>query len=131
MKDYRTGQRRQLLAFLEQHSDHPLPAEQIESMIRSGGGEISLSAIYRNLDRLVQDGLVRRLPAEDGRKALYQLIGEECAGHLHMQCTGCGSVIHMDEKATRAMNRAAQACGDFSIDRRRTVLYGRCKNCRD
>jgi len=131
MKDYRTGQRKQLLAFLEEHREQPMSAEQIGSMILSEGGEISLSAVYRNLDRLVQDGLVRRLPAEDGRKALYQLIGEECAGHLHMQCTGCGNIIHMDDKATRAMHRAAQACGEFSIDRKRTVLYGKCKNCRD
>jgi len=129
MKDYSTGQRRRLLTFLEQHSNELLSAEQIATLIAAEGGEISLSAIYRNLDRLVQDGHVRRSAAEDGRKALYQLIGGECAEHLHLQCVDCGHIIHMDEKATRAMRRAAMSCGDFSIDEKRTVLYGRCGSC--
>ncbi len=131
MKDYRTGQRRQLLAVLEKHRDKALSAEQLCRMIQSEGGEVSLSAIYRNLDRLVQESLVRRLTGEGSRSALYQLMGESCTQHLHLQCIGCGSVIHMDEKTTRAMQRAAGSCGDFTLDSGRTVLYGRCRNCRD
>lgn len=130
MRDYKTGPRRRLLSFLEQNLDEPLSAEQIAERITAEGGEISLSAIYRNLERLEQDGLVRRSASGDGRKAVYQYTGGECADHLHMQCVGCGHVIHLDHETTEALCSAARSCGDFSIDERKTVLYGRCKDCK-
>lgn len=129
MKGYNTDQRRRLLAFFERHRDEQLSAEQISGMMGSEGEEISLSAIYRNIDRLEQDGLLRRDVSGDGRKAVFQYMGGSCADHLHLQCTGCGHVIHLNDEATAAMRRAVSSCGDFSIDERRTVLYGRCKNC--
>ncbi len=130
MRKYNTGQRSRLLTFLEQHRDEPLSAEQIAERITSEGGEISLSAIYRNLERLEQDGSVRRSAAEDGRKAVYQYTGGECGEHLHLRCTDCGSMIHLDHPTTEALRDAAQSCGGFSIDERKTVIYGRCSKCR-
>lgn len=129
MRGYNTGQRRRLLAFFESHRDERLSAEQIAEMISSEGGEISLSAIYRNIERLEQEGLLRRDASSDGRKAVFQYMGGSCADHLHLQCTGCGDVIHLDDDATDAMRRAVSSCGEFSIDERKTVLYGRCKKC--
>lgn len=130
MKDYNTGPRRILLDFLERHRDERLSAEQIAGRITAEGGEISLSAIYRNLERLEQDGSLRRTADGDGRKAVYQYIGGECAEHLHMQCIGCGHVIHLDRDTTEALCSAAQSCGEFAIDERKTVLYGHCRKCR-
>jgi len=129
MKGYNTGQRRLLAEFLERHMDQPLSAEQIAEMISAEGGEISLSAVYRNIERMEKDGLVRRSSSGEGRRAVYQYIGGACAKHLHMQCTNCGDIIHLDDNATNAMRMAVRSCGDFSIDERRTVLYGCCGNC--
>ena len=130
MREYKTGPRRLLLALLEQNRDQSLSAEQIAERIAADGGEISLSAIYRNLERLEQEGSVRRAASEGGRKAVYQYIGGECSEHLHLQCTECGQIIHLDHETTEALCTAAQACGDFSIDEKKTVLYGRCRACR-
>lgn len=130
MKNYKTGQRSSLLAFLEQHRDEQLAAEQIAEMMAADGNVISLSAVYRNLERMEQEGYVRRSAAGEGRGSVYQYIGGECSEHLHMQCTGCGQVIHLDHKTTEALCSAAQSCSDFSIDEKRTVLYGRCRDCK-
>ena len=130
MRNYKTGQRRRLLDFLEKHRDRQFSAEQIAELIAAEGGEISLSAIYRNLERLEQEGAVRRAAAGEGRKAVYQYTGGECSEHLHLQCTGCGSTIHLDHESTEALRDAAQSCAGFSIDERKTVLYGRCSKCR-
>ncbi len=130
MRNYKTGQRCRLLDFLEKHRDSSFSAEQIAEMIASEGGEISLSAVYRNLERLEQEGSVRRAAAGDGRKAVYQYTGGECGEHLHMQCVDCGSVIHLDHRTTEALRTAASSCEGFAIDERRTVLYGRCRDCK-
>lgn len=129
MRDYNTGQRRCLLAVLEKHCDEQLSAEQIAALICSDGGEISLSSIYRNIERLEQEGLLRRSSVGGHKKAVYQYIGGQCATHLHMQCVSCGQITHLDDEAANAMRRAVSSCGDFDIDEKMTVLYGRCGEC--
>jgi len=129
MRDYNTGQRRNLLAVLEKHCDEQLSAEQIAALIENEGGEISLSAVYRNIERLEQDGLVRRSSVGGSKKAVYQYIGGQCAQHLHLQCVACGQITHLDDKAVSAMRSAVSSCGDFAIDEKMTVLYGRCGAC--
>ena len=128
MRDYNTGQRRSLLAVLEKHCDRQLTAEQITELICNDGGEISLSAVYRNIERLEQEGLVRR-SSSGGKKSVFQYIGGQCASHLHLQCVSCGLITHLDDEAASVMRRAVSSCGDFDIDERMTVLYGRCGEC--
>ena len=129
MRDYDTGQRRCLIGVLEKHCDRQLSAEQIAGLIEAEGGEISLSAVYRNIERLEQEGLVRRSLVGGSKKAVYQYIGGQCAMHLHLQCVSCGQISHLDDEAANAMREAVSACGDFAIDEKMTVLYGRCKEC--
>ncbi len=129
MRDYNTGQRRCLISVLEKHCDCQFTAEQIAELIAEEGGEISLSAVYRNIERLEQDGLVRRSAAGGSKKAVYQYIGGQCARHLHLQCVSCGQITHLDDEAASAMRRAVSSCGDFDIDEKMTVLYGRCGEC--
>ena len=50
MPKYMTKQRKNLLAFLEQHADEELSAKIIESEL--GGMGVSISAVYRNLSDL-------------------------------------------------------------------------------
>ena len=129
MRDYNTGQRRSLLSVLEKHRDEQFTAEQLVALIASDGGEISLSAVYRNIERLERDGMVRRSTADSGKKSQYQYIGTHCAGHLHLQCVSCGQITHLDDKTTGDMRRAVSSSSDFAIDERKTVLYGRCREC--
>jgi Fur family ferric uptake transcriptional regulator len=130
LKNYSTEQRKLLLSFLKNHCDAQFTVEEIAAQLH-GGCSISVSSVYRNIDRLVTDGSVRRFAREGGRGSLYQYFdGQECAGHLHLKCTKCGQIFHLDDEAAAIVLAAALEKNDFSVDESKTVLYGLCKSCR-
>ena len=127
MKGYMTAQRRLLVEYFEQHCDRQLTAEQIAADMQSG--EISRSAVYRNIDRMVKEGQLRRFATEDGRFTYQYVASAHCCEHIHMQCTRCGKIFHMEDHSAETALNAALAESDFKIDRQRTVLYGVCGGC--
>lgn len=132
VKGYETGPRKRLLEFLKAHCDEQFSAAAIAERISDAeGAGISLSSVYRNIDKLVQEGSVRRFEGEDGKKSLYQYIGGECSEHLHLKCTECGRIIHVDERTTEALLHTALDSSDFSIDEKKTLLFGVCGECKE
>ena len=52
---------------------------------------ISISAVYRNLSALEEEGLLKRSVREGTREVFYQYIAaEECKDSLHLSCRVCG-----------------------------------------
>ena len=129
MSKYTTRQRRVLLDYLTDHADEALSAGQIAEAL--SGEEISVSAVYRNLAALEQEGTLHRA-AGAGKEQSYRYSGaESCRGCLHLCCTRCGRTTHMGRvDANRLVNAVAEAEG-FSVDRAETVLYGVCAACRE
>ena len=62
MAAYITKQRRILLTFLEDHPDESLSAADIAKALADRS--ISVSAVYRNLAALEEEGRIRRFPRE-------------------------------------------------------------------
>lgn len=126
MKGYETVQRRRLFSFF---MDHPDTHFTIEELSKSVDG-ISLSAIYRNISKMLDEGTVRRFQKDGCRKFLYQYIDNgKCAGHLHLKCNICGRILHMEQSAAQAIIAAANKNNRFEIDKTATILYGRCISC--
>ncbi len=131
MRTYMTEQREVLLSFLREHLHEQLSIEEISAHLCVPGG-ISKSAIYRNIDRLVQEGSVQKFAQENGRRFLYRYAGhKDCGSHLHLKCTGCGQVFHMDDDATGAVLSAAMQNNFFQVDEKRSTLLGTCHLCRE
>ena len=83
MKKYATDQREILLSFLREHPDQQFSIEEISEQLCIGN-VISLSTIYRNINKLVEEEAVRRFAKEGSRKFLYQFIGDgTCSEQLH------------------------------------------------
>ncbi len=120
-----TACRKTLLEYLESHCDEQLAIEDMQRELAASG--ISRSALYRNVDRLVSEGVLRRV-SNGSRRTAYQYIGEHCCEHIHVQCTVCGRISHIEEAKERAL-KAALAGADFKIDEQKTVLYGVCREC--
>ena len=120
-----------LLSFLKENTDRQFSIEEICEGVNQGGGhDISLSAVYRNIAKLVEDGHVRRFMRDGSRTAVYQYIHcRNCEKHLHMKCVKCSKILHMDDEATETMLVAAMKKNNFKIDERKTMLYGVCDSC--
>lgn len=127
MQAYMTQPRKRLLSYLHSHADETLTAGQISQDLP----EISVSAVYRNLAALEQDGTVRRVAKSGSREVFYQYMqAEACREHLHLSCKQCGKTFHMDGEETEALLASIARLDGFAVDRADTVLYGICEACR-
>ena len=130
MAKYMTRQRKLLLEYFSRHVDETLSAGQIVSDL--AGEDISVSAIYRNLADLEQEGRLTRSARTGSSELTYRFTDEEtCRGHLHLTCKRCGRTYHMEhEDADRLIANVARNEG-FAIDSDETVLYGVCRRCQN
>ena len=127
MQAYMTQPRKRLLTYLHKHPDEAITAGQIAQALP----EVSVSAVYRNLSALEQDGTVRKVAKSGSREVFYQYMkAEECRERLHLSCKACGRTFHMDEAETQALLDTIAKLDGFTVDRSETVLYGICEACK-
>lgn len=133
MAGYQTEQKRILLAYLKAHSEEAFTIEELcerlrtEPVIPAPPGK---STVYRIMPRLVEEGLVKRFVKGNSRRFLYQMVcGEHCDSHLHMKCSVCGRLYHMEDEESAALLCQVMQRHHFQIDERQTVLFGQCEGC--
>lgn len=130
MREYRTGQRRALTEFFTKNRDRQFTIDMILDEM-PGISSISRSAVYRNVDRMVQDGILCKSVAPGTRCALYQLIHEgECCERLHLKCEKCGRLFHMENEGEEEKLKTMLETDGFQLDERSTVLLGTCRECK-
>ena len=105
---YQTKQQQAVLQCLQHRSEECLSAADLSEELRRSGLTVGLATVYRQLDKLTQQGLVHKVTTEEG--ALYQYCPQ--ANHPH-DCYHLSAEHH------------------FSIDPRRTVLTGICEQCQE
>lgn len=113
-----------LVDFLQKNSDKAFTIEEIlENM---DGEKLSQSTAYRLMTKLVKDSLVHRSVKGNSRSFVYQYISDKtCDGHLHIKCTDCGKVYHLDHSITSIIQKDIEKNTQFEIDSH-TVLLGKC-----
>ena len=120
MREYETEQRKCLRSFFIRHLDRHFTAEELANNIDG----ISVSTVYRNINQMVEEGIIRRVQKNGQRKFLYQYIGKnECSEHLHLKCNGCGRILHMNNKSAISVLDAVKSNFSFEVDKTATILY--------
>ncbi len=128
MKTYHTHQRTSLLNFLKENSERAFTIEEITEKLNND--EIAKSTVYRLMQKLVSENLVHRTVKGNSRSFVYQYISDEkCENHLHMKCTDCGKVYHLDSGVTSIIQSNIKSNTSFEIDSH-TVLLGKCGKCK-
>ena len=131
MSKYMTRQRKALLGYLGAHADESLSAQELSDALTAAGEQMSLSAVYRNLTELENEGRLRRAGRAGSREVYYQYTGAAgCQGCLHLSCRECGRTFHLDPACARRLVSEVQEAQGFAVDRSETVLYGVCERCR-
>ena len=126
-RNYMTQQKKELLAFLELHSERHFTIEQIAGEMDG----IGKSTVYRLIAKLVADGTVRRFEAPKAKAFVYQFAGKEnsCDCHFHLKCAKCGRLIHMECDRLSAVKEHIANEHNFLIGADCAVLYGECTSC--
>lgn len=121
---HKTQQRQAILSFLKGTRSHPT-AEQTFSAVRRELPQLSLGTVYRNLGKLVDEGLVRELPAgPQGRR--YDAVLEP---HHHFFCTRCGKVEDVHPGLPSTVKEAMIRSIDREVMEFRLQFFGLCQDC--
>ena len=133
MSHYHTEQKKLLSDFLHNNRDHAFTVEEICDRLRNqvGSAAPGISTLYRLMTAFVEDGSVKRFVRGNSRKFAYQLVGgDHCDAHLHLKCTDCGRLFHMEEQDSHELLTKIRALNNFSVNEEKTVLFGTCADCK-
>jgi Fur family ferric uptake transcriptional regulator len=126
-----TRGRRSIVDALERAA-RPLTVPEI--LDASGDRSVPMSSAYRNLNVLLDAGVVHRVAGAD-EFARYELAERLAGHHHHLMCGECGAVIDVPASArleNALRDAAALVAGenDFEVTGHRIDLLGRCAKCR-
>ncbi len=128
---YNTAGKKALVGFLEEHTDKQFTVEALSAALAARDIAIGKSSLYRLLEKLCAEGAVRKFKHEETDASLFQYIGSdaECGLHLHLKCTVCGKLVHLHCAQSAALVEHIFHDHGFTVDRKRSVLYGLCHAC--
>jgi Fur family transcriptional regulator, ferric uptake regulator len=121
-----TGER--LALFDEIFAQHRhIDAEELLRAMQERGLKISRATVYRNLDLLVECGMVRKQRLERDR-FLYEHVhsGQQ---HDHLVCTGCGRVVEFVSPGIVALQGEICRAHGFVPSRHSLQISGLCNAC--
>ena len=107
----------------QKHTEHR-DAEEIYNHIRSKGIKVSRATVYRTIDVLVKNRLIRKMDLGDGR-SLFEPSTNDIYDdrHDHMICTESGKIIEFyDQELDFLQEKIAQKHG-YTLVRRVHQLF--------
>ncbi len=128
---YRTKQREYILNYLLENKDKHITVDDVVHHLKQSGTAVGKTTVYRYLDVLVNQGIVRKYFIEEGISACFQYIDDvaDCHTHYHLKCSDCGHLMHIECEPLALVNEDVLKHYHFKIDNTKTVLYGQCESC--
>ena len=121
----RSKQRERMLAIIQETDVHPT-ADWVYHRLKKEIPALSLGTVYRNLNVLVDQGHVRKLPFG----STTDRYDAKTRPHYHLICEACGVVRDFEMAQYAGINKRAEALSDFRITRHRIDFFGVCEKCR-
>ncbi len=121
----RSKKREAILRRLQETDCHPT-ADWVFRELREEYPDLSLGTVYRNLNQLCDEGLVKRIGVVRGQERFDACMD----AHAHFVCTCCGKVIDLpDASPGPSYLRANSQLHEFSVSDCELQLKGTCKTC--
>lgn len=121
-----TSERLALFDEIFAHHGH-IDAEQLHRSLRRRGMKISRATVYRNLDLLVECGLVTRQRL-GRRRYLYEHV-HSGQRHDHLVCTECGRVVEFVSPGISALQGEICRAHGFVPSHHSLQIMGLCNEC--
>ncbi|MBR1757536.1 MAG: transcriptional repressor [Lachnospiraceae bacterium] len=132
---YKTKQREVLIDYLENIPEAHFTASDVCEYCKSKGTPIGQSTVYRQLERMVDEGVVNKYIIDEKSPACFEYVadgthisGENC---FHCKCEKCGKLIHLHCDELVGIAAHLEEHHGFTLNPMRTVFYGICEECRE
>ena len=118
-----TRQRQLVLDTVRATSEHPT-ADEIYTAIRKVDEHVSRGTVYRNLNLLAEEGVIRAIKTPGGSRFDWN-----CSEHAHIICTSCGKVADLSLPYDKGLDTKATQDSGFSACSHYTLFEGVCPEC--
>lgn len=118
---YNTRQRELILDYIKKNAKKHLTADDIADALKAE--QVGKTTVYRYLEKLCEQNIVRKFILSEGKSACYQYNDEQqCHDHFHMKCLKCGRLFHLECDHLKDIAAHISKMHDFTIDSSRTVF---------
>ena len=130
---YKAQQKQELLRFLETSKGSHITAADVCGHLQRQGKPIGMTTVYRQLERMVDEGLVNKYVIDATSPACFEYVGSkahvEDAVCFHCKCDRCGTLIHLHCGELESVGKHLNEHHGFVLNPMRTVFYGLCEAC--
>ncbi len=119
-----TPQRKLVLEELKQSKSHPT-ADEIYERVRKHLPRISLGTVYRNLDVLARQGVIRKVDIH-GTQMRFDANRDF---HFHVRCLNCGAIDDVVVKDRLLVKEMVEHASGYAIEQVRLEFLGHCPKC--
>ncbi len=117
-------QREVILNTLKSNVVHPT-AEYLYSVLKETEPNISLATLYRNLNQLAENGIIKKIDGLDTSSHFDHNTHE----HYHFICEKCGRVFDVSSDIAPNLVKKTEDETGFLINKYDIVFSGTCKDC--
>ncbi len=92
-------------------------------------GNIGLTTIYRLIDKLEKEGIVKKITHQED--SFYYQYLEECneENHFYLKCEKCGNLIHIDCDCIKELYEHISLKHNFQFNKENIIINGLCSKC--
>ncbi len=119
-----TTQRLAVFQALAQTADHPT-ADSLYARLRKSMPALSLSTVYRILESLEGEGLIRRVISTNG---IVRYDGNH-RPHQHLVCRVCGRIIDITDASLSELQMPRVDLAGFVAEELEIRIVGTCTDC--
>mgnify|MGYP002859773090 CR=1 FL=1 len=131
---YKTKHREEIIAYLESIPGKHVTVNDIMLYFRMQGKAIGAATIYRQMERLVEEGIVNKYFIDENSSACFEYVGDvpehKGLSCFHCKCEKCGKLIHLECGELQMIREHLAGHHGFDLDPFRTVFYGVCNECK-
>lgn len=117
-------QRKLVLQTVIDNKVHP-NAEFVYKALKEDYPELSLGTVYRNLNSLVKNNMLKRISIPNGSDCFDGTLAE----HQHLVCTKCGRVMDINIFELEKIRISIYNKTGFNINYSSLAIEGICKEC--
>lgn len=128
---YKTKAREIIISYLKANSNKRFTAREIYDYVTSNADGINRTTIYRNLDRLCEQGDLAKFkePNQDAWYFQYSEEHKHCNSHMHAQCSECGRIFHLESDFVEDFEKKLQDSYGLNVSASKTIIIGVCDDC--
>ena len=129
---YNTKQKKLVLDLMQSNGQKQLTCDEITYLLLKNGTPVGKTTVYRQLEKLADDGVIRKFSSNSSKCFYYQYVDLDmkCNEHMHLRCINCGKYEHLSCDFMKTFSEHISLHHGFSVSNSQTEIMGFCVNCR-